>query len=71
VGDIFEQVDTNRGSPPTRAWEVVNVTRSDQVDPTPVAKRSSWQLAHQEARRLHPCSPKIMARNDQTNGAPA
>lgn len=68
VGHL-EQVDTTGVPPTTRAVEVVNVTRSDQVDPTPV-REELLELAPQRQGDFFRV-PQIMAEAIKTNGAPA
>jgi aspartyl-tRNA(Asn)/glutamyl-tRNA(Gln) amidotransferase subunit C len=55
----LEQVDTEGVPPTTRAVEVVNVTRPDQVEPTPVREELLNQAPQREGDFYR--VPKILA----------
>ena len=55
----LEQVDTEGVPPTTRAVEVVNVTRDDRVDPTPVREELLGLAPEREGDFLR--VPKILA----------
>jgi aspartyl-tRNA(Asn)/glutamyl-tRNA(Gln) amidotransferase subunit C len=54
----LEQVDTEGVPPTTRAVEVVNVTREDRVEPTPVREQLLDQAPEREGDFLR--VPKIL-----------
>ena len=55
----LEQVDTEGVPPTTRAVEVVNVTREDRVDPTPVREELLNEAPQREGDFFR--VPKILA----------